>query len=267
MFYYTTKGETRGSCGHTHRQLFKAVECLLKDTLHCQATDQSPDRKIVDSDGRVYDIHDPNLDLLLLIEGPKGREHLRDLANQAGLGIDKSDEPKATYPEPEPHEVKLSYRKAFDIHMGACKFHAQRLLGTKAGAKLRPASLAAKTSLFATLDLLVELGLVEMDDWTKDHIEDDLAKSEKHDQANNILAILHLDSMIGRVVETLRKSGLQPEISRDVRVNYPQDTVTIFCQEVTLDGDWTRIVFDDHGDKVALRFHHSEVPSVTTRAR
>jgi len=60
-------------------------------------------------------------------------------------------------------KTKLLYSKAVGKIQDSCRFHSRRILNTPEGEKLSPASLATKTSTFAVLDLLVELGLVELD--------------------------------------------------------------------------------------------------------
>lgn len=164
------------------------------------------------------------------------------------------------FEEPEPHETKMTYSDAFRLHHKSCLFHARRIKGTKWGKRFLPASLATKTSTFATLDLLVKLGLIELDDVARSRIEEDLCQGQSQ-KLNNCRATLLAPGHVKSISKTLKQAGLDPDINRS------QKTVTVCCQEVLSEGSWTKIIFDDHGNKVSLRFHHSDVPSVTTRGR
>jgi hypothetical protein len=44
---YTTVGDVRGACGHTHRTLAAAQECLRRDQRGCRAQGGYSDRRIM----------------------------------------------------------------------------------------------------------------------------------------------------------------------------------------------------------------------------
>lgn len=43
---YTTKGKVRGECGHLHKTLKAAAECLLHDSRGCQKQGGYSDRQV-----------------------------------------------------------------------------------------------------------------------------------------------------------------------------------------------------------------------------
>ena len=54
---YTTKGEIRGECGHTHRALQTALQCVEQDRRGCRQQGGYSDRYVygVDDRGRLTD--------------------------------------------------------------------------------------------------------------------------------------------------------------------------------------------------------------------
>jgi hypothetical protein len=60
MNTYTTDGSVRGDCGHRHRTLSGAIQCLARDQAGCKSQGGYSDRQIRHSDGsplteREYD--------------------------------------------------------------------------------------------------------------------------------------------------------------------------------------------------------------------
>jgi len=47
MNNYTTKGNVRGYCGHKHRDIYTAYDCLERDRAGCKAQGGYSDRKVV----------------------------------------------------------------------------------------------------------------------------------------------------------------------------------------------------------------------------
>ena len=52
---YTTKGSVRGCCGHKHRSLKAAVQCLRSDQTGCARQGGYSDRQITRTDGSELD--------------------------------------------------------------------------------------------------------------------------------------------------------------------------------------------------------------------
>ena len=56
MGKYTTYGDVRGTCGHTHRSVRTAEECLRRDRYDCRAAGGYSDRGVYRViDGYLYD--------------------------------------------------------------------------------------------------------------------------------------------------------------------------------------------------------------------
>ena len=64
---YTTKGSIRGSCGHQHRSVRTAVECVAMDQAACKSQHGYSDRRVVNGDGSELD--DQDFQTKLYLEG------------------------------------------------------------------------------------------------------------------------------------------------------------------------------------------------------
>jgi len=51
---YTTKGEIRGECGHTHRTLRAALDCAERDRRGCRSQGGYSDRYVYGVDDRGH---------------------------------------------------------------------------------------------------------------------------------------------------------------------------------------------------------------------
>lgn len=57
---YTTSGPVRGTCGHKHRSIRTALDCLERDARSCRAAGGYSDRSIERSDGTPLDRDEEN---------------------------------------------------------------------------------------------------------------------------------------------------------------------------------------------------------------
>lgn len=88
MVGYTTKGEIRGECGHTHRSLQAALRCKEADQRGCRMQGGYSDRYVygVDEQGRLTDEETPNYleELICASRGRVRQEKERIMNDQDG---------------------------------------------------------------------------------------------------------------------------------------------------------------------------------------
>lgn len=48
--YWTTEGNVRGCCGHHHRSVETAIDCLARDHRGCESVGGYSDRRVIEVD-------------------------------------------------------------------------------------------------------------------------------------------------------------------------------------------------------------------------